>query len=610
MHKHIEDKKGGFLAEPVQNLPSKMYYANLDNKKDQATIYTGPIKNTKTSVTSYNAPIKNSQIIEVRLIMTLMIMKYLNKSLKKNIIIEKLKYVSIDEIKKNSQILIDIGILPPFEKEHVLSGGDELNPLGRNATKRKSKPSTRQLAAFEYNQEIQKRRRESIERKRLNKEHNERLKQAVEQTIFEINDILEILQREDAEFSLLPENAEYLTKSVCNSKIGSEFMKILFPEDAISQWCSGKPIQLGGEEDEEDEEDKSRACIARKIWELTAPQQQCKNVIGEFEQIQNKNCYICGFEIKTKEEAGPNIGLLPECEHILPIIQAMFFLDLYRPNTTEINDELKFEYTWSHRSCNRIKGDTYTFLQTNIDETTKYPYWTFNETLTTYLLYQIIQTDKHNATPIQKEIRKVGQDKWISQRLKAIRTTMDPILGHIQSKGNGGVVAIMGLRNCLNVNKLNERLRGFLGNYGYNPGKMVPINTNSSQGYWFSWFNWINFFRGGTRSNKKRSLKIMKGGEKRQRTLAESDKEYQEMVEKRQEAASKRRLTKKLKRDVDDLADMSGKMETAPNKEKEVVEKDKDIEEVSNLFDKLKYGGKKRRVTRKKSKKVSKQMKK
>jgi hypothetical protein len=393
-------------------------------------------------------------------------------------------------------------------------------------------------------------------------------------------------------------------------------MKILFPERAISEWCNKKPEQR--ELEEEVEEEEKEKCNARQIWELTSPQQQCKNVVGEFENVTNKNCYICGFQIVQNNN--PRAGLSPECEHILPIIQAMFFLDLYRPNDkklcsegklnkeecNEITETLKEEYAWSHRTCNQIKSDLYTFLQTKIDQTTKYPSWDFSENHTKQLLNAIMNTTKFDPGSIQESIGKYGAEKWLRDRVEALRQITKPIVARIQSRGNGGFVAVIGLRNCLNVNKLNTNLRLVLGNYGYNSNEIRPSSPKSlpsTQSSSDSMNTVIDerstpppakdSFFGGTRTNKKRSLKLMKkGGVARQRKLTEYGQMFKESLAKKDASNAKRKITRKVKAEVDDLADMFGKLGTSPKKQSTSSH---DVE--------MKYGGKKRRVTRKKSRK-------
>jgi hypothetical protein len=64
---------------------------------------------------------------------------------------------------------------------------------------------------------------------------------------------------------------------------------------------------------------------------------------------------------------------------------------------------------------------------------------------------------------------------------------------------------------------------------------------------------------------------------------------------KKDASNAKRKITRKVKAEVDDLADMFGKLGTSPKKQSTSSH---DVE--------MKYGGKKRKVTRRKSKKMSK----
>ncbi len=105
----------------------------------------------------------------------------------------------------------------------------------------------------------------------------------------------------------------------------------------------------------------------RNVYEASNPTTQCNNVIGPF--IEGTECYICGMKIIQK---GASNGLSPECEHILPIAQAVMFLNLYgakfKKNQLFYNpDKLPLEYAWAHRTCNQIKSDDsyISYKQTN-----------------------------------------------------------------------------------------------------------------------------------------------------------------------------------------------------------------------------------------------------
>ena len=608
------------ISPTISNTFSKSTTPNQSLIQSKPTTPIELVTETSPSNQTLDTQLYDSLTDVQRFLLTLTFMDKLNNlpigEEQKKVIIEKLKYVSVNQIKNNSQRLIDIGVLPPFEDE-LVGGADP-----PRQSSRASKPSQVAVEAAEAAEAERLKKQQKIEARRQRQLQIAEFEEALQAAKFQINDILEVLQDENANYENLPESAKYLSLKVCEPRKAQEFRDILFPERAINEWCNKKPEQTEVEEVEEEEKEK---CNARQIWELTNPQQQCANVVGEFKDIPEKdirkNCYICGFEIVDTNN--PRAGLSPECEHILPIIQAMFFLDLYRPNDKklcnqgvlnpveckEITETLKEEYAWSHRTCNQIKSDLYTFLQTKIDPTTKYPSWDFSENHTKQLLNAIMNTTKFDPGSIQYSITHYdgGREKWLRDRVEKLREKTAPIVARIQSRGNGGFIAIMGLRNCLNVNKLNTNLRLVLGNYGYNPNEIRPSSPTSQSNLGKRRLSNTSEEPsegpsakrtrfGGTRTNKKRSLKLMKkGGVARQRKLTEYGKMFKESLAKKEASNVKRKLTRKANVEVDELADIFGKLGTSPKKQ---TTSSHDIE--------MKYGGKKRRLTRRKSKKVSK----
>ena len=98
----------------------------------------------------------------------------------------------------------------------------------------------------------------------------------------------------------------------------------------------------------------------RGVYETSTPTTQCNNTIGKF--VNGTECYICGMPIVQQNLSLGVNGLNPECEHILPIAQAILFLGLYgdkfNKNRLFYNpDQFKLEYAWAHRTCNQIKSD-------------------------------------------------------------------------------------------------------------------------------------------------------------------------------------------------------------------------------------------------------------
>jgi hypothetical protein len=92
---------------------------------------------------------------------------------------------------------------------------------------------------------------------------------------------------------------------------------------------------------------------ARGILEVLDPDPQCNATVDA-----KKVCWICGNPLRwetVEEEAKP------QCEHILPISDALFHLNLYQ-NRSSISTLgkydvgiLKLEYLWAHACCNLSK---------------------------------------------------------------------------------------------------------------------------------------------------------------------------------------------------------------------------------------------------------------
>lgn len=88
---------------------------------------------------------------------------------------------------------------------------------------------------------------------------------------------------------------------------------------------------------------------------------QCRVISPSFKGGISK-CWICGFTIppvKARKRGERASGYSLECEHVFPIAQAIFFIDLHRGGTVtrEEKERLAPEYDWSHRVCNQIKND-------------------------------------------------------------------------------------------------------------------------------------------------------------------------------------------------------------------------------------------------------------
>lgn len=357
--------------------------------------------------------------------------------------------ISPQQILKNSEKLIEYGILPPIQGVH--QGGVK--------SPRISSPSPKKLAILDDIRKKQER-RTSLLNKVKAKEQAKEYRDSIDELLQSNLEKGVLTQFRDTTYETL--NPYLKGFDVCHpdAKIASKFTDALFPTKVVSYW----------------KKTLSKSC--RDIWEPTSPETQCKNTIGDVQG--DTTCYICGFGFLDQE------GLRPTCEHILPIIQAIFFLDLYRPSEKEqiMADATKLsvlrkEYAWAHQCCNYIKSDD-SFLQTVFDEA-KYPSWTFNTQTTGSMLHYIQNPEEgkfYGSQTIKQLILKHDREaplgppedrnanKWINKRFAYIRDQkMTDIVNYIASKGNGGIVMMMGYGNCVDSSKINKDFKLLLSKF-------------------------------------------------------------------------------------------------------------------------------------------------
>jgi hypothetical protein len=93
----------------------------------------------------------------------------------------------------------------------------------------------------------------------------------------------------------------------------------------------------------------------RDAVETISPTQQCMKTIGE--PHNGMPCYLCGLPMNTNDPK----DLKPECEHVLPILQALILSDIYsidsRPIIQPTSQIFQVEYKWAHKHCNAMKSN-------------------------------------------------------------------------------------------------------------------------------------------------------------------------------------------------------------------------------------------------------------
>lgn len=158
---------------------------------------------------------------------------------------------------------------------------------------------------------------------------------------------------------------------------------------------------------------------------------QCQGAIGKTNPFipGTSVCWICGLTIPATT---PGHGLSMECEHVFPIAQAIFFIDLYRGVKTprDVVEMVKVEYDWSHRLCNQIKSDTH-FLE--VDPATKAWKLVDDNVIRKFLQDIYSRSDTYlpnNIGLFKYKIDSIWRDPrdWIESRLLVIKRRVIAVL--------------------------------------------------------------------------------------------------------------------------------------------------------------------------------------
>lgn len=107
---------------------------------------------------------------------------------------------------------------------------------------------------------------------------------------------------------------------------------------------------------------KKEVATVRLIWEITQASEACKKFADKDASGNTipRSCWICGFGLGSAPKKN---GLNPECEHVMPVAQAVLFRNMYNtctynPNNEALNNYYRAEYKWSHEICNQVKSHT------------------------------------------------------------------------------------------------------------------------------------------------------------------------------------------------------------------------------------------------------------
>uniref|UniRef100_A0A6C0D5S2 Uncharacterized protein n=1 Tax=viral metagenome TaxID=1070528 RepID=A0A6C0D5S2_9ZZZZ len=172
----------------------------------------------------------------------------------------------------------------------------------------------------------------------------------------------------------------------------------------------------------------------RDIWGLSSTKTQCNQTVGKIEE--DKECWICGFPIDIHAEKGDSLA--PECEHVLPVVQARFFLSLYNSDMKESLDDnarkaLLLEYDWAHSLCNQEKTDV-SFIRSDLEKN-----FNVNESVIEELLKKIRNSKRKNSDKLIKQINEYGYKKWMKDRDVIIRKRINDIIKYLKNDRPDGI---------------------------------------------------------------------------------------------------------------------------------------------------------------------------
>ncbi len=202
---------------------------------------------------------------------------------------------------------------------------------------------------------------------------------------------------------------------------------------------------------------KAKNIPIREIWELSSPTTQCENTIGKV--TSHTKCWICGLSINKF-----NLGMTEECEHILPIAQAVIFLRLYnnghktiRASTNDSEKKmLELEYGWAHVVCNQEKSDLCPFRLTR-ENILK-----INKGDISNLLRKIYYSTRSDSANLKKALEGLYPtvEEFIAARLPSIEQRYTHIKTYIErgDPGSVGLTVLAGLEGARDLDYIHTKV--------------------------------------------------------------------------------------------------------------------------------------------------------
>ena len=198
--------------------------------------------------------------------------------------------------------------------------------------------------------------------------------------------------------------------------------------------------------------DGNKAAAIRAFFEGFSGD-QCQGVLGgtarQFKPGKSL-CWICGFVIPV----GATSGYKMECEHVFPIAQAIYFVDLYRGRETNPDsiNKLYYEYDWSHRVCNQIKNNKH-FIRPGTSNEER---WVIAEDaeFTSFLNELYDRSGVYfNGVPdqLRADIKKKGKSEWLIAQASAVKKRCIETLSVGLGGCYPGIFDLIKVASCLDM---------------------------------------------------------------------------------------------------------------------------------------------------------------
>lgn len=208
---------------------------------------------------------------------------------------------------------------------------------------------------------------------------------------------------------------------------------------------------------------------ARKIYELTEPNEQCPGVGKTLNETTS--CWLCGFRVR--DTADQSDGMKAVCEHVLPIGQAVFFLGLYSKRVIKPSEDIpavsneiyELEYEWGHHVCNQEKLDI-VLIERVEDEDYGTPKWIPHKDNIKSMLLKIQKSSRADAVELKTLI--TNDKNWFNTRLVEVTKRITKITDFINrttkdERGTGNLTELAGWSSLVDPTNINKKFLSQIG---------------------------------------------------------------------------------------------------------------------------------------------------